>query len=165
MRVQRRMRSTGVLAAVFSLVLTAMIGLIPSSASATPAYYLAPGTKLTVGHCLTSTSNYGTAKLCMRTHGNVVTYYKGKVVDTWGANSRANTVPQGYLTTTASGYIRIYQYSGGPLIWHYDKFATTGFRNLGVEISSFSLGAGWCTYVSDLKTYKYPFRGPKCVTG
>jgi hypothetical protein len=32
-------------------------------------------------------------------------------------------------------------------------------------MSSFTLGAGWCTYVSDLKTYKYPWRGPNCVTG
>ncbi len=161
---QRKARSTR-LVVELSLVLAALIGLIPSSASATPAYYLAPGTRLTVGHCITSTSNYGTAKLCMAHYGNVVTYLKGKVVDTWGANSRANSVPQGYLTTTKSGYIRIYQYSGGPLIWHYDKFAKTGFRNLGLEISSFTLGAGWCTYVSDLKSYQYPWRGPNCVTG
>jgi hypothetical protein len=162
---QRRVRSTSLLLAAFSLIPMVLVGLIPSSASATPAYYLAPGTHLTVGHCITSTSNYGTAKLCMRNYGNVVTYLKGKVVDTWGANSRANSVPQGYLVTTTSGYIRIYQYSGGPLIWHYDKFAKTGFRNLGVEISSFTLGAGWCTYVSDLKSYQYPWRGPDCVTG
>lgn len=147
-----------------SLMLVMLFVLVPRPASATPAYYLPPGTHLTVGQCITSTSNFGTAKLCMAHYGNVNTYFKGALVDQWGADSRTNSAPSAYLVTTASGYIRIYQYAGGPLIWHYDGFHSWGFTNLGIEISSFTLGAGWCTYVTDLNSYKWPWRGPNCAS-
>lgn len=146
---------------VFASILT-MAGLIASPAPAmatTPSYILPPGVRLTVGHCIYSTSHYGTAKLCMEYYGNAVMYYKGVYVDEFGANSRFNSVPSGYLVTTKDGYIRIYQYSGGPLIWQYANFNRLHLTNLELEIGATVFNAACLAVTNASGDYWLPWKG------
>ena len=126
-------------------------------------YHLDLGQKLTVGQCIKSGAGQhgAVAKLCMGNYANALIYYKGVLVDEFGPNHVTSAQPRAYITLASDHNVKIYQYSGGPLLFNSNTART--FPATQLWINSCVVLPNWNVALVKPGSFNWPWKGEHCV--
>ena len=126
-------------------------------------YHLDLGQKLTVGQCIKSGAGQhgAVAKLCMGNYANALIYYKGVLVDEFGPNHVTSAQPRAYITLASDHNVKIYKYSGGPLLFNSNTART--FPATQLWINSCVVLPNWNVALVKPGSFIWPWKGEHCV--
>jgi hypothetical protein len=126
-------------------------------------YHLNLGQKLTVGKCIVSTKGQrgAVAKLCMGKYANALIYYKGVLKDEFGPNHVTSAQPRAYITLASDHNVKIYKYSGGPLL--FNSKTAGRFPATQLWIDSCAALPYWNVALVKPGSFNWPWKGEHCV--
>ena len=122
-------------------------------------YHLDVGQKLTVGQCIVSGpgQHRAVAKLCMGNHANALIYYKGVLKAEFGPNHVTTAQPRAYVTLASDHNVKIYKYSGGPLL--YNSKTAGRFPATQLWIDSCAALPYWNVALVKPGSFNWPWKG------